>query len=1082
MASTVGITVLFTDLVGSTALASELGPADAERLRIAHFRLLRAAVDDHGGREVKNLGDGIMAVFPGASAALDAAVAMQQAAHRHNAAAGAVPVAIRTGVATGDCTEDGGDYFGEPVVQAARLCARADGGEILAHAVLRMLVPRDSHDLVDVGDLELKGLPEPVPAVRVGWDPEGDDSAMPLPSRLGVPHASPLVGREHELQLLRDGLKAAASGERSVVLVTGEAGLGKTRLTSAFAAEAADAGTVVLYGRCDEELAVPYLPWIESLGHYVEHADGEVLARLDEATLGQLRRLLPALAERMPGETPGTPDQYALVAAVSRLLCAMAARRTTLVVLDDLHWADPATLLLLRHVANTVVDARLLIVGTYRETDLTPDDPLTETSAALHRVAGVHRVPLVGLSDVEVVALVQAIAGHELDDDGLSLAHTVRADAAGNPFFVVELLRHMAEAGDIVQGTDGRWTVAGGSAPITLPQSVRDVVGQRVRRLGGDTHSVLTTAAVVGREFDAEVIAGAADLDEDEVIERLEGSMSAGLIAELPGGTGRFTFTHALVQHTLYGELSATRRARLHRRVAEAIEGIVGDQPGSRVGELANHWFAAVRPAELERAMDYAVKAGQRALEASAPDEAVRWFAQALEAVGADDLEQRCEVLARLGEAERRAGRDTYRERLLEAAELAERCQRSDVLVATAIENFRGTYSNIGEVDGERVAVLESALRHVDPTDTASRARLQATLAGELAWGGDPRRIDLAREAMTAAREAGADVVLDAIERIGSAANVPELLHERDERSREAMQLTESGGDPMRRFFALDRRIAVLLELGETQQARTCSAERQAIAEQLAEPTLRWIATYGDALLDLLEGDVSVALEGNEAAFTLGVETGQPDTMLWYVAFVMQANWHRGLFEETLPLIDAAIEQAPAVYLIRPLKAVFLHHAGHHDRARAIVDEIARDDFPIPNDLVWLSATVVAAEAVHLVGDRDSAALLGARLAPFPMHVASNRHLCFGAVAYHLGLLAMTLGDFDSAERHLVEAVQRNGRLRSPLHEGRALVALAELRHRSGRPGADQVVARAAELVERHGVECLREQVRALAG
>lgn len=1084
MGNTVGVSVLFTDLVGSTALAAALGPADAERLRVVHFGLLREAVEDHGGREVKNLGDGIMAVFPGASAALEAAVAMQRAVHRHNATAGAVPVAIRTGVATGDCTEDDGDFFGEPVVQAARLCARAEGGEVLAHAVFRMLVPRDAHEFVDVGDLELKGLPEPVPVVRVEWSPEDDVTAIPLQTRLTVHHAAPLVGREHERQVLHDGLKAAEQGERTVVLVTGEAGLGKTRLTSTFAAEAAASGAVVLYGRCDEDLAVPYLPWSESLDHYVEHADEGALADVDANTAGQLVRLLPSLERRFAGDLAGQgqTDQYALVAAVARLLGIIASRRTTVLVLDDLHWADAASLLLLRHVATTVVDARLLIVGTYRETDLGPDDALTEVSASLHRVEGVHRLPLEGLSDGEVVALVEAIAGHELDDDGVALAHALRGDAAGNPFFVVEVLRHLAEAGEIVQGEDGRWTVAAGRDTVALPQSVRDVVGQRVRRLGHETHELLTTAAVVGREFDAEVVAAACQLDEDDVLERLEASMAGGLIAEVPDCFGRFTFTHALVQHTLYGELSASRRARQHRAVAEAIEGIVGDQPGTRVGELANHWFAAVRPSELERAISYATKAGERALDASAPEEAVRWFTQALEAAGDDDPEIHAEMLLRLGEAERRAGRETYRGRLLEAAGVAERCGRTDVLVAAAIENFRGTYSNIGDVDGARVATLESALRQVDPADRASRARLMATLAGEMAWDNDPRRVELARGAMEMARAAGDDVVLDAIERIGSAANIPELLHERDQQTQEAIALTRSGADPMRRFFALDRRTSVLLELADMDRARTCSAERRAIAEQLGEPTLRWIATYGDALLDLLEGDVGVARQGNEDAFALGVETGQPDTMLWYAAFLMQANWHDGRFDEVLPLVEMAIEQAPAVYLTRPFRAMILHRAGRGDEARAAVAEMARERFPIPNDLVWLSTTAMAAEAVHLVGDRESAAVLAERLAPFPEHVAANRHLCFGAVSYQLGLLAATVGDAEEAERHLEDAVGRNGRLRSPLHQGRALVALADLRRSSGMAGADDALEQAVQLVDRFRIEGLRDQVRSLGG
>lgn len=1081
MASTVGIAVLFTDLVGSTALASELGPDEAERLRVVHFGLLRDPVTDHGGHEVKNLGDGIMATFPGARAALDAAVAMQRAVHRHNATNTSTPISIRVGVATGDCTEDEGDYFGEPVVQAARLCAAADGGEILATGVFRMLVSRDAHDLEDVGDLDLKGLPEPVPSLRVAWTPD-DRPSVPLPARLSTEHGTPLVGRTHERRLLDDCLKSALAGRRTIGLVTGEAGQGKTRLTSAFAADASLAGALVLYGRCDEDLAVPYLPWIECLSHFVEHAHDHDLAEIDDATVAQLTGLLPRLSERRTVDTnPGAlDDQYALVAAVTRLLTSIAARWPTVVVLDDLHWADAGTMLLVRHLATSVVDARLLIVGTYRETDLGPDDPLTEVSASLHRVDGVQRVPLQGLSDDEVVTLVQAIAGHDLDDEGVALAHTVRTDAAGNPFFVVELLRHLAEGGAIVQGDDSRWTLAHGVEAIALPQSVRDVVGQRVRRLGPDTHATLTAAAVQGREFDAEVVAAALGVDDDAVLERLEESMTAGLVAEVPDVPDRFSFTHALVQHTLYEELSATRRARMHRRVAEAIEGLVGDEPGVRVGELAKHWFAAVRPSELDRAITYAVRAGRRALDSAAPAEAVRWFTQALEALADGDRVLRCEVLAALGEAERRVGRDSYRERLLQAARLAESVERDDVLVAAAISNYRGLYSMTGEVDQERVAVLETALARVERHDQASRARLLATLAGELTYSDDVRRAELAREASEIARAVGDDeVLIDALERTGGALNVPELIDERDERTAEAMTLTERSNDPVRRFFALDRRAQVLLERADMTGARACSLERARIADQLGEPLLQWLAVFGEAALDLAAGDVDGATTKGEQALALGLETGQPDALVFYGGQLVQIDWHRGLWDEGVSLIEQGLERAPGISAFPAVHATFLFRGGREDEARAAVDAMAATRFDIPHDLLWLTSTCLAAEAVHLVDDAASARLLLERLLPFREHIAVSRGTFQGAASFYAGLLAITAGS-DDAESLLRDAVDRNGRVQTPFHRARAQLALAaHVRDRQGAEAAE-LVAAVQHAIERYAFDGLREQVAAI--
>ena len=1084
--TTVGISVVFTDLVGSTALGADLGAERAEEVRRAHFGVLRDAVHALGGHEVKNLGDGIMAVFQGASAALDAAVAMQQGIARHNQAVDGPLLAIRVGVATGDCSEEDGDYFGEPVIQAARLCAAAEGGEILATGVFRFLVPRDAHDLDDVGELDLKGLPEPIPTLRVGWSVSGLPAVdgPPLQARLTVEHLSELVGRDEERHVLDQALKEATAGERRVVLITGEAGLGKTRLTAEFACHAHGRGARVLYGRCDEELAVPYLPWIEALEHWVDHAGEQEIAALDDSCRLQLARLLPTLARRSTDAGEGaSADQYALVGAVTRLLATLAAERPTVVVLDDLHWADDGTLLLLRQVATSLPDARLLLVGTYRDTDLGSDDALTETSARLHRVEGVQRMHLSGLSDLEVVALLEAVAGHEMDDDGVALAQSLRTDSAGNPFFVVEMLRHLAEDGAIAQGPDGRWTVVGSLDDLALPQSVRDVVGQRVRRLGPHAQPVLTAGAVAGREFDCAVVARAIDGDDDEVLDVLEEAMAAGLIAEVPESADRFTFTHALVQHTLYSDLSDSRRARMHRRVATAIEELVGDAPGSRVGELAKHWFAAVRPAELERAIGYALKAGERALGASAPEEAARWFARALDALDDTQREERCEVQLRLGEAERRAGRDTFRERLLDTARLAQDLGRDDLLVQAAIGNYRGLHALTGDVDSARVAVLEAALATPAGAEPANRARLLATLVGELSYSDDQRRFAMATEAADLARGLGDDdVLLDALGRVGSGINVPELLDVRDARTAEAETLTRSSSDPVRRFVALDRRIMVLTERGDVPAARHLSVQRAAIADEVGEPTLRWLAVLGSSQLDFIAGDVEAASLGAARSLELAVESGQPDGPVHFGALMMQVQWHRGQFEETLPLIAQALEQNPGLPAYRPVLALFHLHAGHLEEGRTLVEELTADDFSFPPDLLWMTSMVVAAEAVHLAGHPESAALLHERLSPFAHQVAVARATCQGPVSHVVGLLASTLGRTEEAEHHQRQALAVARHMESPFHQVRPMLALAELVQLADPVEAGALLAEASELVDRYGIGGVARQLQALGG
>lgn len=1083
--ATVGVTVLFSDLVGSTALSTSMAAVDAERIRLSYFGLLREAVDTHGGREVKNLGDGIMAVFPGASAALEAASAMQQAIHRHNST-DASPLAIRVGLATGDCTEDDGDYFGEPVIQAARLCAAAQGHQILVTSVVGLLVPRDAYDLRPVGDLDLKGLPEPVATLELAWTPAlgAPTTSIPLPARLTVQSGvSSLVGRLTEREALDDALKAAMAGERRVVLITGEAGMGKTRLTIEFAADAFGAGAVVLYGRCDEELAQPYLPWVESLAHCIDHLDDEDLQRLDATITGPLSRLVPTLRTRLgrtdEPEDSRSGDQYALFGAVSGLLAKVASNHSVVVVLDDLHWADRGTLQILRHLTMSMPDARLLMIGTYRETDLGADDPLVETSVQLHREPGVQRIALGGLSDTEILELLEGAAGHELGGDAISLAHLLRADTAGNPFFLVEVVRHLVETGALTQ-RDGRWTVTRALADLELPQSVRAVVGQRVRRLSPSAHPVLTAGAVAGREFDASVVAGATDLDEDDVLAVLEEAMAAGLIAEVSGAVDRFTFTHALVQHTLYGDLSESRRARMHRRVATCIEQLVGDDAGDRAGELAKHWFAAVRPAELDRAIAYAVQAGDRALETAAPDEGVRWFAQALEAIDERDDGLRCEVQVRLGDAERQAGRDTYRQRLLDAADLARRLDRGDLLIASALANYRGWHSTTGEVDHERVAVLEAALQRPE-ADAAHRARLLATMAGELTYTDDPRRFDMAREAEELGRSLGdPNVLLDALERVASSINVPEMLPERQRRAAQVMDLTSSRTDPLRRFLALEYQADVHLATADMESARRCSTERRTIAEHLGQPTYLWLATHGDALLDIVEGDVDAAAAGTDQAVELGLASGQPDAMTYFAGMLMQIHMHRHDYTGIIPVARERLEAIPNLSAVRAVLVNFLCQAGELAEAEQLLTGMADDGFTFDHDLVWLTSTALSAEAATLIGDRASARLLHDRLVPYAGQVITTRAYCIGPVGYYLGVAAAGLGDTQAAMAHFRTAVELSSGLRSPFHRARAMLGLAELMQRTDASEAAALLTEVVELAERYQLPGQGERARQL--
>ncbi|MGH9009086.1 MAG: ATP-binding protein, partial [Acidimicrobiia bacterium] len=443
-------TVLFTDLVGSTELRGRLGEEAAEDLRRKHDELLARAVEGHGGRVVKGLGDGIMAAFSGAADAVAAAVAIQQAVDRFNRSGKApVPLAVRVGLSAGDVTFEDDDVHGTPVVEASRLCGAAVGGEILASEIVRWLGgAQGAPSFIPVGSLELKGLATPVPTVRVEWEPVRA-STIPMPALL-TDVGRIFVGRDAELERLQQLWKEATAGERRVALLAGEPGVGKTRLAAEVAIRVNDRGGAVLAGRCDEDLGVPYQPFVEALRHFVDHTPSQALEERLGRYGGELARLVPELSERvadLPAPLRSDPEteRYRLFDAVAAWLTAAAAEEPLVLVLDDLQWAAKPTLLLLRHIVRTSDVGRLLILGTYRDTELTHDHPLVELLADLRRDGTIERLPLSGLDDAGVAAFVEQAAGQALDEDGLALARAIYQETEGNPFFVREVLRHLAE-------------------------------------------------------------------------------------------------------------------------------------------------------------------------------------------------------------------------------------------------------------------------------------------------------------------------------------------------------------------------------------------------------------------------------------------------------------------------------------------------------------------------------------------------------------------------------------------------------------------------------------------------------------
>jgi class 3 adenylate cyclase len=1032
MPPTVSVSVVFTDLVGSTELSSRLGPDESEQLRQVHFGVLRAAAAQAGGKEVKNLGDGLMVVFPSVGAALSGAVAMQQALERRNRRS-SEPLSVRIGVSTGDAVEEDGDYFGETVVQAARLCAAAQGGEILATDVVGMLARSSDHRFEPVGGLELKGLPEPVPAVRVCWSLDAVAAEVPVPERLtALAHDAPtFVGRAEHLQQLREALDASIAGEQRTVLVVGEPGVGKSALLAEFACEAHRSGTVVLYGRCDEELAVPYQPWVETIGQLVVHAPQRLLRTHVEHHGLHLARLVPELLDRVDGELPPTTDaeieRYLMFQSVCSLLDAAAADAPLLVVVDDLHWSDAPTLALLRHVASTPKATPPLLVGTYRDTDVDRGHPLVDTVATLARLPGTQRLVLGGLHEGELARLVEARAGHELDPEGRAFAAALRQETNGNPFFAREILRNLAETAAVVEGEGGEWRAPSGIDPEQLPDSVLDVVRQRVDRLGADVHRTLSAASIIGRDFDLALLSRVVDEPEDVVLERLERAVTASVVAEVGGVDDRFTFAHALAQHTMHSELSAARRRRLHRRVAEAIEEL-SPGGGARVAELARHWIEAVAPVDVERALRAVCRAGDHALAALAPDEALGWYRQGLELLD-DSLDrdplQRPRLLVSLGTAQKQAGDPGYRETLLEAASEARRFGDTRVLVEAALTNNRGYHSNSGETDEEKVEVLYAALEAVGEEDSVERALLLATLCAESNFRLTRAELEqLFEDALAMARRSGDDrTISEVISRTRVAVYFLETVRERTSLLVESRRLADSVGDPVVCFHAAH----ALLWSGAGRADMAVFDEQldtmHAISSRTGQPILRWMTRYTDAMRAAIAGDTQRSEELANEAYRIALDSGQKDADIFYGGQILRVTLMRGQLADVVEIVATAAAENPRFPVFRAVHAAARVQAGELDLGRRLLDDDLAQGFDGPHEMQWPTAMTLWTDAAVRLHHVEAAAALYPLLVPFESLTGFTGLTYDGPLGHYAGMLALVLSELEAAERHFAAAL-----------------------------------------------------------
>jgi class 3 adenylate cyclase/tetratricopeptide (TPR) repeat protein len=648
------VAILFADLVDSTATVARLGSETGEVWRQRFLSAMREGLATSRGREVQHTGDGLFAAFDSASDAVACAVRLQQrvarASRRRDAPA---PAEARVGVAAGEAREDAEGVHGLVVVEAARLCRAAKRGQILASALVETLAAGGPHRFAPAGELSLKGMPAPVSAREIAW--EGGGETMPLSPRLATMAREAFVGRIAERARLDAAFDVANAGERHVALVAGEPGIGKTRLAVELARDANAAGAIVLDGRCNEDLGAPFQPWMQALAHFSLHTPEPELRALFAREVVHALPLLPELRRRLPDLTSGTsgdaePERWRLFEAIDALLAGASLGAPVVVLLDDLHWADQASLALLRHVAHSARPAAILLLGTYRETDLGRTHPLSETLADLRRESDVTRVLLHGLDRAELGELVAVRAEHSTPSSFVDALH---AETEGNPFFADEVLRHVIEAGAL-RREQGGWTADRALAEIGIPEGVRDVIGRRLSRLSETANWALRAASVIGREFELPELEAASGLARDALLDAIDEAGRARIAVEVPGAPGRFAFAHALIRSTLYDELGSAQRMRLHWRVGEALERRHARDLDPHAAAIAQHFAQGVLAGDPLRSADASLRAAARAAALAGHEDANSHFERALatlDQAGLDEPERRCAAWQGIGQS-----------------------------------------------------------------------------------------------------------------------------------------------------------------------------------------------------------------------------------------------------------------------------------------------------------------------------------------------------------------------------------------------------------------------------------------------
>lgn len=908
---------------------------------------------------------------------------------------------------------------------------------------------------------------------------------VPPPSSTPFSAEGPLVGRVRELRELCDAYAGARAGHGGTQLVLGDPGVGKTRLAAALAEHAAADGATVVWTRGWGRAAPAYWPWVEVVRSLCHDVDGETLRRELGSGADELLRLAPELAERLPrarrppehaaaGEEASEIARFALFDALVSLLRMRGARSPVVVLIDDLQAVDEGSLVALDFVSRMLRDACVLIVVTMHER--VPERSPDAQAALANIVRAGRRLVLGGLSSDDVGRLIALTSGIE---PAPALARAVHARTEGNAFFAREILALLLAEGRLEDPPE----------ELPLPDGVRETIRRRLEPLDDSALRTLELAAVLGRTFSLSALEQASPLDRDDVLAALDQAGELGLVMELPATVGQYRFGHGLIGDTLLASMTAGSRMAAHGVAGKALEQVYRGAINAHLPELAHHFLSAAPRGDLYKAVDYAHRAAQLALDNLAYEQSAELFSRALAALELleIDVPRRAALLLGLGAAQSRAGRAAARATFDAAIDAARTIDDNETFARAALGAAPFALTP-GFVDDAHVALLVEALERVDGGDDGLRVRLLGTLARALYWSDEaPRRVELAHEALAMAERLGDDSTLAfALSSAQLATSGPDTTEQGREWMRRLFALVDRTGESALSLDARSRYVDLLLELDDSAGADAAIETAERLATAARDRRAMAFVPVQRARRLAMEGRFDEARE--LLAEVVAISREMPDTTIPLTANsqLVVLGWLQHGAGSIGDDVRAYADGVPAMPIWRAALAAALAAQGRRPEARLEFDRLAANGFAsLPRDNLWFGAMAALSDAARILELPEPALELYRQLTPYARRNVVTPTVAFlGPVEMWLAILARVAGRGDLALEHIERArasAARSGArislLRLAAEEAAVLVDRTD---GTALARADRLLAQAAVECEQLGLRSVLDQIAPL--